>query len=288
VSIDHLKALQLVIQPLRDQLIHHRVYAMVDSLSRLQVFMEHHVFAVWDFMSLLKALQQSQTCVEVPWVPKSRPIVARFVNEIVLGEESDEDGRGGYTSHFELYREAMRESGASTVRIDRLVESLSGGININQALMDCHAAPGVAEFVRTTWAFITSKEAHSIAAAFTFGREDVIPEMFRRFVDALHGKYPGRFQKIKYYLMRHIDLDENSHAPLAIKAIHELCGTDDLRWQEATEAARSALQARINFWEAIAAAMREDQTAPFETPLLRRATRERYGHNGDLLKDVFK
>lgn len=224
--------------------------------------MEHHVFAVWDFMSLLKALQQSQTCVNVPWTPKSRPIVARFVNEIVLEEESDEDGRGGYSSHFELYREAMRQSGASTDRIDRLVQGLHSGSDVNQALIDCRVDPRVAEFVKTTWQFIASGKAHSIAAAFTFGREDVIPEMFRQFVDALDAESPGQFERMKYYLARHIDLDENSHAPMAVKAMQELCGNDSRRWQEATEAAQSALQARIQLWETIAGAMLEGPAAP--------------------------
>jgi hypothetical protein len=268
VSLDRLEILRSQIQPLREQLIRHRVYAMVNSVHRLRTFMERHVFAVWDFMSLLKALQQSQTCVEVPWRPKTHSVAARLVNEIVLGEESDEDGKGGYTSHFELYREAMLQSGASTASIDRVVKALIGGMGIIEALIDCHADPGVAEFVRSTWAFVCSGKPHAIAAAFTFGREDVIPEMFRQFVCALDEEFPQQFERIRYYLARHIELDENSHAPMAIKVMHELCGNDTRRWEEATLAAQRALQARIQLWDAIAGAMPENEAPEFETARL--------------------
>src|SRR5450432_3612099 len=96
-------ALRAGIAPLRKKLIEHPIYWSITSPVKLRLFMEQHVFAVWDFMSLLKALQLSNTCTSAPWIPKEDRMVSRFVNEIVLGEESDEDGRGGYISHFELY-----------------------------------------------------------------------------------------------------------------------------------------------------------------------------------------
>ena len=75
------------------------------------------MFAVWDFMSLLKAIQRELCGVGVPWVPSPNLQATRLVNEIVLGEESDEDGEGGYASHFVLYRRAMQRCGAN-VQVD--------------------------------------------------------------------------------------------------------------------------------------------------------------------------
>ena len=109
-----LELLQSRLAPLRDSLLAHPIYDRIDTIEDLRLFMEHHVFAVWDFMSLLKALQRLVCCVDVPWTPPLDSAACRFVNEIVLGEESDEDGQGGFTSHFELYRRAMRQSGAET------------------------------------------------------------------------------------------------------------------------------------------------------------------------------
>src|SRR3984885_5822496 len=122
-------------QALRVKLLRHPLYGMIDSLTNLRIFMEYHVFAVWDFMSLLKSLQRSQTSVEIPWRPRPNATTSRFINEIVLSEESDEDGAGGYISHFELYRSAMKECGASTSKIDNLVEQVGKGEDIRQALV---------------------------------------------------------------------------------------------------------------------------------------------------------
>jgi hypothetical protein len=243
------------VEPLRARLLAHPVYRMIDSLTNLRIFMEHHVFAVWDFMSLLKSLQRSATCVEVPWLPKSNGIVSRFINEIVLGEESDEDGNGGYISHFEMYRSAMNGCGASTSKIDALIEQLGSGVDISRALIDCRVPASVDEFVQTTWSFLRSDSPHRVAAAFTLGREDVIPEMFRNCVASLARQPGNRLSTLRYYLARHIELDEDRHAPMAVKVMHELCGDDRKRWEEATEAAAKALRARILLWDGIVLAI---------------------------------
>ena len=85
-------------------MVEHPVFTAIRDIQSLQIFMEAHVVAVWDFMSLVKRLQRDLTCVDVPWLPAADPLAARFVNEIVLAEESDEDGQGGFLSHFGLYR----------------------------------------------------------------------------------------------------------------------------------------------------------------------------------------
>jgi Protein of unknown function (DUF3050) len=247
------------VQALRVKLLGHPLYGMIDSLTNLRIFMEYHVFAVWDFMSLLKSLQRSQTSVEIPWCPRPNPTTTRFINEIVLCEESDEDGAGGYTSHFELYRSAMKECGASTAKIDDLVEQVGKGVDISQALVSCGADASVAEFVQSTWWFIKSDRPHRVAAAFTLGREDVLPGIFRSCVVSLGRELETGLPKLRYYLERHIELDEDRHAPMAIKVMHELCGNDRKRWEEASEAVQKALRARIALWDGIVSAIRQNQ-----------------------------
>jgi len=249
------------VQPLRVKLLEHPLYGMIDSLTNLRIFMEYHVFAVWDFMSLLKSLQRSQTSVEIAWRPRPNPITARFINEIVLSEESDEDGAGGYISHFDLYRTAMKECGASTSKIDYLVGQVGKGVDINEALVNCGTDASVVEFVKTTWSFIESDRPHRVAAAFTLGREDVLPGIFRSCVASLGSQLETGLPNLRYYLERHIELDEDRHAPMAVKVMHELCGNDRRRWEEASDAVKKALRARISLWDGIVSAIRQNQVS---------------------------
>ena len=105
------------IEPISKRLEAHSVFSNLNTLDELRVFMEHHVFAVWDFMSLLKRLQEIYVPHGSPWVPQSDGNVVRFINEIVMEEESDQAYNSNgerYASHFEIYLEAMKEVGAST------------------------------------------------------------------------------------------------------------------------------------------------------------------------------
>jgi Protein of unknown function (DUF3050) len=241
------------LRPLRESLLAHPVYAEVKSLDELAVFMEHHVFAVWDFMSLLKALQRGLTCVDVPWVPRGSPRMRRFINEIVLGEESDEISPGICTSHFELYREAMVAVGADPSGIDQFLARLGTGLAPDAALARTNVRASVRSFVARTFSIIDASSQPAIVAAFTFGREDVIPDMFRELVAALSRAVPERSGLFQRYLERHIEVDGSSHGPLSRVMLIEACGTDPSAWEQARSAAAKAIHARLALWDGVVA-----------------------------------
>ena len=203
-----LEALIADIEPARVALAGHGIYAALRTPAHLRTFLEHHVFAVWDFMSLVKTLQLALTCTRVPWVPRGDPQLRRFVHEIVLGEESDIDARGEVSSHFEVYVRAMRSCGADTGPITRFVKAVSAGALVDQALDDAGAPPAAARFVRHTFSVLAVGAVHEVAASFTFAREDVIPVMFRQFVDDLRARFPGGYDDLAWYLDRHVAVAE--------------------------------------------------------------------------------
>ncbi len=243
------------IAAVRSALVEHPVYRQIDSLPALRVFMQHHVFAVWDFMSLLKALQRRLTCVDVPWLPVRDQLGCRLVNEIVLGEESDEDGQGGYASHFELYLGAMRQCGAGTQSIDGFSASLRAGRGVPEAMAGCEAPPAVRAFVARTFEVLAQNDLAVLAAVFTFGREDLLPELFERIVRELNDLNGGELGEFVYYLERHIQLDSDEHGPMAQQLVAGLCGTDAARWEAAANAALATLEARRALWDGISAAI---------------------------------
>ncbi len=246
--------LQAAIAPLRQALLGHRVYERLGSLPALRCFMQHHVFAVYDFMSLLKALQQKLTSVSVPWVPSSQPNGARLINEIVLGEETDEDGRGGFTSHYHLYLNAMREVGADTRVIEGIIQRLAAGDPIRDALVAGQAPDAARAFVGDSFQVIEAGDVVALTANFTFGREDLLPEVFHQVVQELD-RESGCLSQFQYYLQRHIELDGDHHGPLAHRLLDSLCGDSPEHWARATAAAINALQSRQRLWDGIAEAI---------------------------------
>ena len=247
--------LQKQLAPIRAGLLHHHLYKQLHKLTDVQVFMEYHVFAVWDFMSLLKSLQRDLTCVALPWMPTPNLVTRRFINEIVLEEESDIGPDGQPTSHFELYLRAMEECGANTIPIRKMLAALAEGASVTQALDAAQVPEVVRQFVETTFSIIRTGQVHMVASAFTFGREDVIPAMFRQLVGQLQEQFPGQFDTLIYYLDRHIQLDEKVHTPLAYQMVRELCGDDPQCWQDAQQVAQRSIEARILLWNGIGRAL---------------------------------
>jgi hypothetical protein len=246
---------------LRARLLAHPIYALVDRPGRLRRFMEHHVFAVWDFQSLLKALQRQLTCCTIPWIPTPDREARRLINEIVLDEESDALPDGTHASHFEIYLDAMRHTGADTGPMERLIAGLRAGGSLAEVLAAARPPAAAAEFVRRSFTVIESGVAHRVVAAFTFGREDVIPEMFRPLVGGLAARDPQAWGPFRFYLERHIEADDEKHGPACRRIVAALCGDDPVKWAEASATARESLAARIALWDAIVAEFAGDAAA---------------------------
>lgn len=242
----------LILDDCKKRLINHRIYSLVNSPDRLRRFMESHIWAVWDFQSLLKAMQQHLTCVSVPWTPTYDKEARRLVNEIVLDEESDVLPDGSYASHLELYIDSMDAAGADTRPIFSMLARCSSGNSIAHALSQPDIPPAARSFMETSFSIIQSGSAHQVAAAFAYGREDVIPDMFRQLVKHLASHDPSRWQLFRYYLDRHITHDDEHHGPMCRRIVSRLCGQSAEKWDEASKAARQAINSRIALWDTLA------------------------------------
>jgi len=254
---ERIKSLITHIAPLKEQVVNHRVYESIKSIDDLKVFMQYHVYAVWDFMSLLKSLQNNLTCVQVPWFPVGSADTRYLINEIVVGEESDVDSNGNRKSHYEIYLEAMVQSGADIACIERFTAAMRTTNNLNSALCSANAPIEVRDFVNFTFDIIKGQKNHVQAAVFTFGREDLVPGMFVSLVSDLHLKFPENISIFKYYLDRHIEVDGDHHSELALQMTSNLCGDDDELWQEARNASAAALKQRLRLWDGVCAALQE-------------------------------
>jgi len=248
-----IERLEKAVTEARERVVQHPLYAGLDTHDAIVTFMEHHVFAVWDFMSLLKSLQRELTCVTVPWIPTGPTGSRRLINDIVMVEESDELGEG-FISHFELYVNGMREAGADTTAIDELIDLLRGGAKVQDALVAAGVPRASVDFAGTTWNIIENMPVHCQAAAFAFGREDLIPDMFTQVVAINErSKKLGTFVD---YLERHIEVDGEFHTPMAMQMVTDLCGDDEQKWQDCADTVNTALAARAKLWDEILTAIK--------------------------------
>ncbi|OXA92744.1 DUF3050 domain-containing protein [Flavobacterium hercynium] len=240
------------IQPQKEQLLKHSLYNKIQNIDDLHCFVENHVFAVWDFMSLLKALQAKLTCTTTPWFATKNPETRYLINEIVLAEETDISIDGRRQSHYEMYLEAMEDCGADTTAINTFLSEVTSLHNIFVAIKQSTVHPNVKAFLDFTFRVIEEGKPHQIAAAFTFGREDLIPSMFTEILKNFQKNLPeANLDKLIYYFERHIELDADEHGPMAMQMINDLCEEDAQKWKEVEEISILALEKRIGLWDAI-------------------------------------
>ena len=245
------------INALQIELNNHKLIAggLINNIHDLQIFMEHHVFAVWDFMSLIKFLQNhfcpSTSC----WVPQHRSKkehkCARLINEIILAEETDYDFNGtDIVSHFDLYCDAMEEIGADVNQINKWISSLSQGKIPVTSNYD-HIPVASAKFVKSTFDQIKTGKPNIVAAVFAFGRENVIPDMFEGLLTQLNLSEID-CPRFHYYLSRHIEIDANEHGPASLALVEDVCNQQPELIVEAENAAICAIQSRLKFWDDLA------------------------------------
>lgn len=240
------------IQTQKEVLLQHPLYDKVKTMDDLHEFLESHVYAVWDFMSLLKALQSKLTCTTTPWFASQNPETRYLINEIVLAEESDLTLDGKRLSHFEMYVDAMKDCGAQTLELEAFLQNVIDTKNVFIAIKQSDLHPNIKAFLDFTFRVIEEGKAHKIAAAFTFGREDLIPNMFTEILKSFQQNFPeADLSKLIYYFERHIELDADEHGPMAMQMISELCQEDEHKWKDVEEVSILALEKRIGLWDAI-------------------------------------
>lgn len=231
------------------KLADHELYSYIQTPEHLRIFMEAHLFAVWDFMSLAKRLQRELTTVSLPWFPPQDPFKARFINEIILGEESDFGADGKPASHLEMYLAAMKDMGCSSAAFETFTASMRQGETLETSFEQAELPEYVRDFVRSTLSVALEGRLEEVASSFFYGREDAIPSMFQALLSRW-GMEESDVPRLVHYLKRHIELDGEDHGPAAMKILSDLV-RDEASRNRAISTARSAISMRLHLWDGI-------------------------------------
>ena len=239
-----IKTLDEKIKKVHIELSTHPIYQELYNIQNIQTFMEHHIFAVWDFMTIVKSLQIKLSCTSLPWKPSSHSKnIVRFINSIVLDEESDLDQNGEACDHFSLYLRAMDEVEANT----RPCRAFLQNFDVQSLSHDC-----LRDFVQFNIDTSHQNSTHIIAGVFCYGREKIIPEMFSTMLREIEGyTWFEKAPSLAHYLKRHIELDGDEHGPLAEELLAETCGNNPKRYQEALSAGLQACLLRKRLYDHI-------------------------------------
>ena len=242
-----LQELQDRTSDIRQQIIGHTLFSSIHTLEDIKILMTFHIYAVWDFMSLLKTLQLKLTGVSLPWMPTSDPLTRRLINHIVLVEESDLDQDGSPISHFELYLRAMKSCGADTTPIETMMAAIRRGQPFKTVMTNMQLPWAVFHFLKNTWDLVDKAPIHEVAAVFALAREGLIPDMFTSLTEGLKNQFPAELYDFHYYLDRH-KIEDKDHAQMAFHMLSTLCQDDDQKWEDAFQAVQEALFARLTLW----------------------------------------
>ena len=238
------------LEPLKNRLRNHSLYSKIKDVDDLNIFSNAHVYAVWDFMSLLKFLQINLTSISIPWFPSKNTTTAKLINEIVAGEETDEDQEGQPVSHFEMYIDSIEEFGLTTSEIINNLNTLNNIETIDKDIEKLDIKSYVKDFLKFTFSVIKRGKIHEVASVFTFGREDLIPDMFIPLIEGINSEN-NDLNKLIYYFKRHIEVDGDMHGPMSMEMLSYLCNNDPSKISESALIAEKALLARISLWDGI-------------------------------------
>ena len=150
-----------------------------------------------------------------------------------------------------MYLQAMKSAGANTSPITDFITHIQEGLDPLAVARALDIDESIYKFLQYTFHVINQGELHKVAAVFTWGREDLIPDMFTSIVKDINSRERDRLDDFVYYLERHIELDADEHGPMAMKMIENLCGNDDKKWADCLEAAYKALETRLGLWDGI-------------------------------------
>ena len=252
---DYIKQIDSALSTLRNKLKTHPMYSEMKLEENVITFMNTHVFCVWDFMNLVKRLQIYFTSVQVPWRPTldvQKRFLRRLTNEIVLEEETDElDGK--FISHFSYYIDSIRQvqGGVISDKLTRFIEDISNEeISYNDIVNREYLPNGVRKFLQSTANTAVHENIIIVAAAFTFGREVMLPEIFTSILKESGIANQPRLSMFVNYLDRHIELDGDYHGYLSKKMVLKLV-SNQAEWDLVIETAKMALESRLALWDDI-------------------------------------
>ena len=252
---DYIEQIDSALFTLRNKLKYHAVYSKMNLEEKVKIFMNTHIYCVWDFMNLVKRLQIHFTSVEVPWRPTTSiqtRMLRRLANEIVLEEETDElDGQ--FISHFSYYVESIRQvqDGVISNNLTRFINDISSDSVSYQEILNLEYLPkAIRNFLQITSNAAVHENIIVTAAAFTFGREVMLPEIFTSILEESGIANQPRLSKFVNYLDRHIELDGDYHGFLSKKMVLKLVSNQE-EWDLVIKTAKIALEARVALWDDI-------------------------------------